>query len=85
MQEFTQWAIFLGFIALITVILYAYASGWIKTERTQKESFKEWLKLNGGVVRMMCWLILLVCISIAIYKYNDVKAAIEAPPSLMTD
>ncbi len=85
MQEFTQWAIFLGFIALLTGILYAYASGWIHTRRTQTESFKEWLKLNGSVVRMMCWLVLIVCISIAIYKYADVKAAVEAPPTLMTD
>ncbi|MBX7048467.1 MAG: hypothetical protein K1X40_04780 [Chitinophagales bacterium] len=85
MQEFTQWAIFMGFIALMAAILYAYASGWVNSPRTRRESFKEWQKLNGGVVRMMSLLIILVCVIVCIYKYNDIKTAIDAPPTLQTE
>lgn len=75
----------MGFIALIAMVIYAFAAGWIHTARTRKESFKEWQRLNGGVVRMMCLLIVVVCIIVSIYKYADVQAAVDAPPSLMTE
>ena len=85
MNEFYQWAIFLGFIAFIVIILYAFASGYIHTARTRTDSFKEWQKLNGRVVRMMCLLMLVVCVSIAIYKYYQVNETLNAPPSLESD
>lgn len=75
----------MGFIALIAMVIYAFAAGWIHTARTRKESFKEWQRLNGGVVRMMCLLIVVVCIIVSIYKYADVQAVVDAPPSLMTE
>lgn len=75
----------MGFIALIAMVIYAFAAGWIHTARTRRESFKEWQRLNGGVVRMMCLLIVLVCIIVSIYKYADVQAVVDAPPSLMTE
>lgn len=85
MNEFYQWAIFLGFIALIVIVLYAFAAGYIHTARTRTDSFKEWQKLNGRVVRMMCLLMLVVCVSIAIYKYYQVNETLNAPPSLESD
>lgn len=75
----------MGFIALIAMVIYAFAAGWIHTARTRRESFKEWQRLNGGVVRMMCLLIVVVCIIVSIYKYADVQAVVDAPPSLMTE
>ena len=85
MQEFYQWAIFMGFIALLAAILYAFAAGWVHTKRTQRESFREWQRLNGGVVRMMCLLVIAVCIIVSYYKYDEIKSTIEAPPSLQTE
>lgn len=85
MQEFYQWVIFMGFIALLAGGLFAVASGWIQTARTRTDSFREWQRLNGGVIRMMCILIIVVCGIVCVYKYNDVKAAVEAPPTLQTD
>lgn len=85
MGEFYQWVIFLGFLAIIITVIYLFAGGYIRTKRTQTESFKEWQKYNGGVVRMMCILLLLVCIGIGVYKYYQVNDSITAPPSLETD
>lgn len=85
MQEFYQWVIFMGFIALLAMLLYAFAAGWMHTARTKRESFIEWQRMNGGVIRMMSLLIVLVCIIVCIYKYNEVTTAIEAPPSLQTE
>lgn len=85
MSEFYQWVIFLGFLAIIIIVIYLFAGGYIHTQRTQKESFKEWQKYNGGVVRMMCILLLLVCIGIGVYKYYQVNDSITAPPSLEFD
>jgi len=85
MQEFIQWAVFMGFIAIAAGILYAYAAGWIHSARTRRESFREWQKNNGSVVRMCCILIILVCLIVSFYKYSDVRSAIDAPPTLQTD
>ncbi len=85
MQEFYQWVIFMGFIALMAAVLYAFAAGWMHTARTKRESFREWQQLNGGVVRMMCLLIILVCVIVSVYKYNDVRSVLEAPPTLQTE
>lgn len=85
MSEFYQWAIFLGFIALIFIVIYAFAAGYIHTARTKTESFKEWQKYNGGVVRVMCILIIIVCIGIGVYKYYQVNSMLNEPPSLQTD
>lgn len=85
MSEFLQWAIFLGFIAAIVITIYAVASGYIKLQRFQTDSFKEWQKMNGGVVRMMCILLLVVIVSIGVYKYYQVTTSITAPPSLESD
>ena len=85
MSEFYQWVIFLGFLAIIIIVIYLFAGGYIHTQRTQKESFKELQKYNGGVVRMMCILLLLVCIGIGVYKYYQVNGSITAPPSLESD
>jgi uncharacterized PurR-regulated membrane protein YhhQ (DUF165 family) len=85
MSEFFQWAVFLGFIAAIVLIIYAAASGYIKIARFQTATFKEWQKMNGGVVRMMCVLLLVVIVSIGIYKYYQVTTSITAPPALESD
>lgn len=75
----------MGFIALMAGIVYAFAAGWMHNARTKKASFQEWQRLNGGVVRMMCVLIIIVCIIVSFYKYVDVQAALEAPPALQTE
>jgi uncharacterized PurR-regulated membrane protein YhhQ (DUF165 family) len=85
MSEFLQWAVFLGFIAAIVLIIYAAAAGYIKIARFQTDTFKEWQKMNGGVVRMMCVLLLVVIVSIGIYKYYQVTTSITAPPALESD
>ncbi len=85
MQDFYQWLIFESFIMLICIVLYAYASGVIKTKRTRKASFIEWQKLNGRVIRMMCILIIVVCIGVIFYKYNQVVTTLNEPPSLETE
>ncbi len=85
MSEFLQWVIFLGFISLIIIVIYLHAAGYINTKRTRTESFKEWQKYNGGVVRLMCILLLIVCISIGIYKYHQVQDNLQEPPSLETE
>ncbi len=85
MQEFYQWLIFESFIILLCVVLYLFAAGIIKTQRTERESFQEWRKTTGGVVRFMCILVIIVSISIIIYKYAQVTATLQEPPSLNTD
>lgn len=85
MGDFYQWVIFIGFLAAIIIVIYLFASGYIHTKRTQTASFKEWQRFNGGVVRMMCILLLLVCIGIAVYKYYQVTESITAPPALESD
>jgi|GEM_PF-1454686 len=85
MAEFFQWVIFLGFIALFIIVIYLHAAGLINTKRTRTESFKEWQKYNGGVVRLMCILILIVCLSVGIYKYYQVQENLQEPPALETE
>lgn len=85
MSEFIQWAVFLGFICLIIIIIYLHAAGAINSKRTRTESFKQWQKYNGGVVRLSCILLLIVCISIGIYKFYQVQDSLQAPPVLESE
>lgn len=85
MQEFYQWLIFESFIALICLVVYLYAAGIINTPRTKTESFIEWRKTRGTVVQWMCILVILVCVSVMIYKYYQVKETLNAPPGLETE
>ena len=85
MQEFYQWLIFEGFIAAICIVVWLYAAGLVHTKRTKTESFIEWRKSRGTVVQWMCILMLVVCTSVVIYKYAQVKSSLDAPPSLQTE
>lgn len=85
MGEFYQWLIFQSFLIVGFAILYMYAAGMIKTKRTQQESFIEWRKTTGGMIRLVCILLIIVSIGIIIYKYYQVTGELNAPPTLNTD
>ncbi|MBK7035935.1 MAG: hypothetical protein KBF42_03095 [Chitinophagales bacterium] len=85
MQEFYQWLIFQSFIILICIVLYMFAAGMINIKRTRTESFKEWQKMNGGVIRWMCILLIIVSIGIIYYKYNQVTTTLTEPPTLQSE
>lgn len=85
MQEFYQWLIFESFFILACIVIYMFAAGMINIERTRRESFIEWKKMNGGVVRWMCILVIIVSLGIIFYKYNQVTTTLTAPPTLQTE
>lgn len=85
MDEFKQWVIFESLFIIAAATIWLFAAGKINSPRTQSESFKDWQKRNGGVVRMMCILVIVVALGILAYKYFQIQQAVNAPPSLQTD
>ncbi|MEZ5013477.1 MAG: hypothetical protein R2794_04235 [Chitinophagales bacterium] len=85
MYEFYQWLIFESLIIAICILLYLFAAGKMHTRFTRTERFQNWKKYNGGTIRMMSILIIVVCIAVIIYKYYQIYDELHAPPSLNTD
>ncbi len=85
MDEFKQWVIFESLFIIAAITLWFFAAGKINAPLTRTDSFKEWQKRNGGVVRFVCILIVVVSLMIILYKYNQIHQAEIAPPALPTD
>lgn len=41
--------------------------------------------MNGGVIRWMCILLIIVSIGIIYYKYNQVTTTLTEPPTLQSE
>ncbi len=85
MNEFKQWVIFESLFIFAAITIWLFAAGKINAPLTRTESFKEWQKKNGSVVRFVCILIVVVSVMIILYKYNQIQQAENLPPTLPTD
>jgi len=84
MEEFKQWVIFESLFVIAAITIWLFAAGKIQAPLTKTESFKEWQKTNGGVVRFVCILVIVVSIGIVIYKYYQIQQTVDIP-TLQTD